>query len=58
MDILLVVFTLHGYPHQDLTLHFEGYAGEHNSGYPAGTHQLSGPLLTRRPSNAHGKYFI
>ncbi|KAJ7848968.1 hypothetical protein B0H14DRAFT_3867071 [Mycena olivaceomarginata] len=54
MDILLVAFTLHGYPHQDLAPHFEGYAGEHNSGYPAGTHQLSGPLLTRRPSNAHG----
>ncbi|KAJ7769148.1 hypothetical protein DFH07DRAFT_954380 [Mycena maculata] len=48
MDILLVAFTLHGYPHQDLAPHFEGYAGEHNSGYPAGTH-----LLTRRPSNAH-----
>ncbi|KAJ7328381.1 hypothetical protein DFH08DRAFT_967513 [Mycena albidolilacea] len=54
MDILLVVFTLHGYPHQDLAPHFEGYAREHNSRYPAGTHQLSGPLLTRRPSNAHG----
>ncbi|KAJ7306642.1 hypothetical protein DFH08DRAFT_975900 [Mycena albidolilacea] len=55
MDILLVAFTLHGYPQQDLRVapHFEGYAGEHNSGYPAGTHQLSGPLLTRRPSKAH-----
>ncbi|KAF7333762.1 hypothetical protein MVEN_02332900 [Mycena venus] len=52
MDLLLVAFTLHGY-HHDLAPHFEGYDGEHNSGYPAGTHQLSGPLLTRRPSNAH-----
>jgi hypothetical protein len=41
----------------DLAPHFPGYFGEHISEYPAGTQQLSGPLLYR-PSKNQGMFFF
>ncbi|KAF8187085.1 hypothetical protein K438DRAFT_1973253 [Mycena galopus ATCC 62051] len=49
MEILLVVFTLQGFPAQEIAPYFEGYLGEHIFNYPAGTRQLSRSLLFRRP---------
>ncbi|KAJ6565297.1 hypothetical protein DFH09DRAFT_1315076 [Mycena vulgaris] len=51
MGSLLVAFTLHQFPPQEIAPHFEAYLGEHISSYPDGTQQLSGPFLLRRPSN-------
>ncbi|KAK7001957.1 hypothetical protein R3P38DRAFT_2795448 [Favolaschia claudopus] len=39
----------------ELAPHFAGYCGENTSGYPAGTHQLSGPLLFRKPKEKVGR---
>ncbi|KAK7032948.1 hypothetical protein R3P38DRAFT_3503191 [Favolaschia claudopus] len=49
LEILHVVFTLRGFPSNEIAPHFEGYLGEHVSNYPAGTQQLSGSLLLRFP---------
>ncbi|KAF8205449.1 hypothetical protein K438DRAFT_2096818 [Mycena galopus ATCC 62051] len=48
---LLVAFNLRRFHRHEIAPHFEGYLGEHSSGYPNGTRQLGGCLLTHRPSN-------
>ncbi|KAF8149224.1 hypothetical protein K438DRAFT_2027418 [Mycena galopus ATCC 62051] len=52
MEILLVAFTLQGFPAQEIAPYFEGYLGEHISKYPPGTRQLGGTLLFHRPRKA------
>ncbi|KAJ6517778.1 hypothetical protein DFH09DRAFT_1332095 [Mycena vulgaris] len=51
MDTLSVAFTLRRFPPQEIAPHFPAYFGEHISGYPDGTHQLSGVMLPRRPAD-------
>ncbi|KAJ7756053.1 hypothetical protein DFH07DRAFT_773245 [Mycena maculata] len=66
LETLLVAFTLHRFPFQEIAPHFEGYCGEHISLYPPGTNQLSGSLLPRRRSshanssnrNRHGSPYL
>ncbi|KAF8123506.1 hypothetical protein K438DRAFT_1126618 [Mycena galopus ATCC 62051] len=57
-EILLVAFTLQGFPAQEIAPYFEGYLGEHIFNYPAGTRQLSGSLLFRHPKkvNTRGRH--